>query len=186
MTIHITAKNASKDFTNALKSLAKLADVKLTIQKEPSDELLRSIKAVKNGKVEKFQDFASYKKAMDSQMFEIHTTAKYKKQRKKLSQDDRDLLDSVIYTLASGESLEPKHRDHKLTGELKGFRECHIKPDLLLIYAKNQNALILTCVEVGSHSELFKGQVKPLLFILLFYPYPISTNRPAFYPTHLG
>lgn len=66
MTIHITAKNASKDFTNALKSLAKLADVKLTIQKEPGDELLRSIKAVKNGKVEKFQDFASYKKAMDS------------------------------------------------------------------------------------------------------------------------
>lgn len=90
-------------------------------------------------------------------MFEIHTTAKYKKQRKKLSQDDRDLLDSVIYTLANGQSLEPKHRDHKLTGELKGFRECHIKPDLLLIYAKNQNALILTCVEVGSHSELFKG-----------------------------
>ncbi|WP_104722584.1 type II toxin-antitoxin system RelE/ParE family toxin [Helicobacter mesocricetorum] len=88
-------------------------------------------------------------------MFEIHTSIKYKKQRKRLALNDRNLLDDIVYKLANNETLEKKHKDHKLKGEFKDFRECHIKPDLLLVYQKQENLLILTCVSVGSHSELF-------------------------------
>ncbi|TLD83265.1 type II toxin-antitoxin system YafQ family toxin [Helicobacter sp. MIT 11-5569] len=90
-------------------------------------------------------------------MFEIHTSAKYKKQRKKLALNDRILLDDIVYKLANNQTLEQKHKDHKLKGELKGFRECHIRPNLLLIYQLQKDILVLTCIEVGSHSELFGG-----------------------------
>ncbi len=89
-------------------------------------------------------------------MFCILTTQKYKKQRKKLSKRERDLLDGVVYQLAQNEVLEPKHKDHKLSGDLKNFRECHVKPDLLLIYQKQEKLLVLTCIAVGSHSDLFE------------------------------
>ncbi|WP_408941406.1 type II toxin-antitoxin system YafQ family toxin [Helicobacter sp. MIT 01-3238] len=65
------------------------------------------------------------------------------------------LTKSIITKLANDEPLEPKHKDHKLTGQYEGFRECHIKPDLLLIYKKEERVLILTCLAIGSHSELF-------------------------------
>ncbi|ECC1461956.1 type II toxin-antitoxin system YafQ family toxin, partial [Campylobacter coli] len=51
--------------------------------------------------------------------------------------------------------LERKYKDHKLKGEFKELRECHVKPDLLLIYQKQDDKLILTCINIGSHSELF-------------------------------
>ena len=51
--------------------------------------------------------------------------------------------------------LEPKYKDHKLIGKYAGFRECHIKPDLLLIYKKENKTLILMCIALGSHSDLF-------------------------------
>lgn len=55
--------------------------------------------------------------------------------------------------LANGEILEAKYRDHALTGNYKGSRECHIEPDWLLIY----ETLVLLLSRVGSHSELFKN-----------------------------
>lgn len=55
--------------------------------------------------------------------------------------------------LANGEILEAKYRDHALTGNYKGSRECHIEPDWLLIY----ETLVLMLSRVGSHSELFKN-----------------------------
>lgn len=88
-------------------------------------------------------------------MFEIHTSIKYKKQRKRLALSDRILLDDIVYKLANNETLERKYKDHKLKGEFKDFRECHIRPNLLLIYQRQEDILVLTCVEVGSHSELF-------------------------------
>ncbi|EAJ1622669.1 type II toxin-antitoxin system YafQ family toxin [Campylobacter upsaliensis] len=48
-----------------------------------------------------------------------------------------------------------KYKDHALKGNLKTFRECHIKPDLLLIYQKLEKELILHCINVGKHSEIF-------------------------------
>ncbi|HDX6298077.1 TPA: type II toxin-antitoxin system YafQ family toxin, partial [Campylobacter fetus subsp. venerealis] len=49
-----------------------------------------------------------------------------------------------------------KFKDHQLKGEYKDFRECHIKPDLLLVYKKDKDLLILIAFKLGSHSEIFK------------------------------
>ena len=65
-------------------------------------------------------------------------------------------LKAIIEKLATGEKLEPKHRDHSLTGNYVMFRECHIQPDWLLIYIINHNELVLTVSATGSHSDLFK------------------------------
>lgn len=65
---------------------------------------------------------------------------------------DHDLL-SIIKQLASDTPLAYRHRDHALTGNWQDYRDCHIKPDLVLIYRKpDANALEL--VRLGSHSEL--------------------------------
>lgn len=60
----------------------------------------------------------------------------------------------VIESLANDEQLEARHRDHELSGDWSGYRECHVRPDLLLIYRKpDQDTLRLA--RLGSHSELF-------------------------------
>jgi mRNA interferase YafQ len=66
---------------------------------------------------------------------------------------DADLV-PVLLALASDEALEPRHRDHDLSGDWSGYRECHVKPDLLLICRKTENDL-LRLARLGSHSELF-------------------------------
>jgi mRNA interferase YafQ len=63
-----------------------------------------------------------------------------------------DLVD-VLTALANDQPLEEKYRDHALVGEWMGYRECHIKPDLLLIY-KKPDAKTLRLARLGSHSEL--------------------------------
>ena len=65
---------------------------------------------------------------------------------------DADLV-PVLEALASDQPLEPRHRDHALTGEWKDHRDCHVKPDLVLIYRKPDDAT-LQLVRLGSHSEL--------------------------------
>ncbi len=66
-----------------------------------------------------------------------------------------DLLDDIIRTLAKGESLPEKNRDHSLSGNLIGYRECHIQPDWLLMYKIDDDVLVLTLVRTGTHSDLF-------------------------------
>ena len=68
---------------------------------------------------------------------------------------DLDLLNNVIEKLANRETLEKKYRDHALTGNYIGFRECHIQPDWLLIYRINNNELFLFLSRTGTHSDLF-------------------------------
>ncbi len=67
---------------------------------------------------------------------------------------DISLLDDVVDTLRQGKILEEKYHDHELKGKLKGFRECHIQPDWLLIYLIEDDILTLTLVDTGSHSDL--------------------------------
>ena len=66
-----------------------------------------------------------------------------------------DELVDVLKALVNGKALETRHRDHELTGEWAGYRECHIKPDLLLIY-KTPDPYTLRLARLGSHSELFR------------------------------
>ena len=65
------------------------------------------------------------------------------------------LLDDVIRLLSSGETLPEQYHDHALIGNYSDFRECHIKPDWLLIYSLSNDTLILTLSRTGSHSNLF-------------------------------
>lgn len=64
-------------------------------------------------------------------------------------------IEMVIDLLTEGKTLPIKYQDHYLTGEFTGCRECHIRPDLLLIYKIEKNILILTLIDIGSHSKLF-------------------------------
>ncbi len=64
-------------------------------------------------------------------------------------------LYEVIEKLANGELLEEKYRDHYLSGDYKGCRECHIEPDWLLIYEIVDDVLVLMLYRIGSHSDLF-------------------------------
>ena len=89
-------------------------------------------------------------------MYSIFRTSSFKKDYKKLNNQDKLLLKDVITTLSEGKELEVKFRDHTLSGNFLGCRECHVKPDLLLIYRINDNILELALVNVGSHSQLFK------------------------------
>lgn len=68
---------------------------------------------------------------------------------------DLDKIKKVIIALAGGETLEAKYRDHALTGDYSGFRECHIQPDWLLIYQISGDRLILFLARTGTHSDLF-------------------------------
>ena len=66
-----------------------------------------------------------------------------------------DLLKDIIAALAMGEKLSEKNKDHALTGNWVGHRECHILPYWLLIYRIEDDVLVLTLARTGSHSDLF-------------------------------
>lgn len=66
-----------------------------------------------------------------------------------------NLIIEVIKTLAKGERLAAKHRDHELTGNFAGCREYHITPDWLLVYEIDKGKLILYLTRTGTHSDLF-------------------------------
>ena len=66
-----------------------------------------------------------------------------------------ELLENIIDLLAMGEPLPTKNKDHALTGNWVGHRECHILPDWLLIYRVEDDVLVLTLARTGTHSDLF-------------------------------
>lgn len=68
---------------------------------------------------------------------------------------DMTLLDGIIDKLAGGEALPEKCRDHDLSGDYVGFRECHIAPDWLLVYRVEKDVLVLYLFRTGTHSDLF-------------------------------
>jgi mRNA interferase YafQ len=79
----------------------------------------------------------------------------FKKAFKKLSSENQNAMLLVIENIANGKILEEKYKDHLLVGNFKGCRECHIKPDLLLIYRIKDEIMELALIETGSHSTLF-------------------------------
>ncbi len=82
--------------------------------------------------------------------------AKFRKDRERLKKRGKDMekLRAVIQSLCARERLEPKHRDHALSGEWEGWRYCHIEPDWLLIYREEAGKLELA--RSGSHADLFE------------------------------
>ncbi len=91
-------------------------------------------------------------------MYTVKFTAAFRKSYKLMLKRGLDLtlLNTVVDRLRQGIPLEGKYQDHELTGNFKGFRECHIKPDWLLIYLLEKDILTLTLVDTGSHSDLFR------------------------------
>lgn len=89
--------------------------------------------------------------------YEIDFTTQFKKDLKLAKKQGKniDRLFEVVEILANGKTLEIKYKDHNLAGDYKGFRECHIEPDWLLIYRVYKNILVLSLARLGSHSELF-------------------------------
>lgn len=90
-------------------------------------------------------------------MLKLQTTATFRKDFKRIKKRGRDvsLLREVLEKLCSKESLEARYKDHALIGSYIGFRECHIQPDWLLIYAVNDDELTLVASRTGSHADLF-------------------------------
>ena len=69
---------------------------------------------------------------------------------------DLSLLEDVIEKLRLDQPLEAKHHNHELSGKFKGVWECHIQPDWLLLYLKDNGVLVLTLIDTGTHSDIFK------------------------------
>ena len=90
-------------------------------------------------------------------MLQLVLTTQFKKDYKRLKKRkyNIDLLQKVIEDIRMGKPLDAQHRDHALVGSYRGFRECHIQPDWLLVYAIDKDKLILTASRTGSHSDLF-------------------------------
>ena len=89
-------------------------------------------------------------------IYELILTGKFKKSLKRAQKRGLDisLLEAVVDKLQNNIKLEEKYHDHELVGNLRGFRECHIQPDWLLIYLKEEDVLTLTLVDTGSHADL--------------------------------
>ena len=68
---------------------------------------------------------------------------------------DISLLEEVIEKLRTDTPLAPRHRNHELSGNYKGIWECHIQPDWLLLYCKDDDVLVMTLIDTGTHSDLF-------------------------------
>ena len=88
----------------------------------------------------------------------VFRSKKFEKSLKKVLSGGKVRLNEVektIKMLADGQKVLVKYKDHPLKGEWKGYRECNIRPDVLLIYQKHEDKLILVLIDIGSHSELF-------------------------------
>ncbi len=85
----------------------------------------------------------------------LFKTNQFKRSYKKLKLKDSEeqAYIDVAYKLLNDTQLDDKYFDHNLKGEYHGFRECHLKPDLLLVYIVEEDTLKF--VDIGSHSELF-------------------------------
>ena len=89
--------------------------------------------------------------------YKLYLTNSFKRDYKKIVKRGYDikLMETVVDILLTGEALPEKNKDHALSGNWKGYRECHILPDWLLVYRIENDELILFLSRTGSHSDLF-------------------------------
>lgn len=88
-------------------------------------------------------------------MKKLSTSKQFKKDLKKYLNDEKteEVLRNITKILRDGEKLPKKYKDHKLQGDYSNCRDCHIKPDLILIYEATKAEI--TLIRIGTHSELF-------------------------------
>lgn len=91
-------------------------------------------------------------------MLTIIQTSRFKKDMKRAKKRGYDFSEfkAVVQTLARGEELHPKYKDHPLKGEWEGCRDCHLAFDWVLIYAVDEEASELVLIRTGSHADLFE------------------------------
>ncbi len=89
--------------------------------------------------------------------YTVKPTTQFKKDYKRAMKRGLkiELLEKVVELLAMGEALPEKNRDHELSGNWVGHRECHIQPNWLLVYRIEDDVLVLTLARTGTHSDLF-------------------------------
>lgn len=88
----------------------------------------------------------------------VRQTAQFKRDLKKARKQGKEMaaMDKAVSLLQNREPLPPKFKDHALTGDWKGYRECHVSPDWLLVYLVEDDVLVLTLTRTGSHAEIFR------------------------------
>ena len=88
-------------------------------------------------------------------MLAVRQATAFRRDVRRLGRRGADLtkLQNVVALLAAKKPLEPRHRDHPLSGDWRSFRDCHVEPDWVLIYKVDGDDLYL--VRTGSHAELF-------------------------------
>ena len=92
-------------------------------------------------------------------MYQVVLSRRYKTALKRLSRHkdfNGETLEKIVETLARGEKLGAKYRDHQLTGKFSDCRECHLQHNLLLMYQIHENILALLLVDLGTHDDLFR------------------------------
>ena len=89
--------------------------------------------------------------------YEVVKLKQFRKSLKKMLRRGKDIekLNKVVSMLANGETLPPKYKDHALSGDLAGLRDCHIENDWLLLYYIEHDVLVLTLTDSGTHADLF-------------------------------
>lgn len=92
--------------------------------------------------------------------YAITATKRYRKDYKRLRKSEYDMqhLEEVIDRLTSGESVPAMYRDHALHGILQDTRECHVGPDWLLRYAKDEERIVLVLIATGDHRHVFGAE----------------------------
>lgn len=91
-------------------------------------------------------------------MYQIRRSTKFRKDVKRCKKQNKDMdkFKKIHELLSKGKKLPIKNQDHNLGGDWNGFRECHIEPDWLLIYRKDNKKKILEYARMGSHADLFE------------------------------
>lgn len=90
-------------------------------------------------------------------MLKFKTTNQFERDYKLVLKQGRDIakLQAVMQKLVNQAALDSRHRDHPLTGNWKGHRDCHIEPDWILIYRIDMEAQMITFTCTGSHADIF-------------------------------
>lgn len=85
-------------------------------------------------------------------------SSRYKRGLKRFRHDSALLAEvrDVVALLAADASLPPKYCDHPLHNDWEGCRDCHVRPDVVLVYQKTADGLVLLLLRIGSHSEVFE------------------------------